>query len=196
MRKKTVFLFLLAISIVAVLYKLLWPVIEVYDVWEYVCYPYTVSSSYDAYYDGYPGYVWYEPESSYTAYDCGWVNHLIFVDVSSGGGTGWPPEEPNLGQDGVGSDGGWGQTKTQNRYDMDNDGFIDCWHKTLIRLDNIVPTQGYSADHPAIDFAGAGWDITNQSVYSATDGTVYNIAANETGACGWWIQIKADDGSL
>jgi murein DD-endopeptidase MepM/ murein hydrolase activator NlpD len=39
-------------------------------------------------------------------------------------------------------------------------------------------------------------DITGYSVHSATNGTVYQIPKEESESYGWWIEIKADDGSI
>jgi hypothetical protein len=199
MGKKTIFLFVLAISIVAVLSILLWPAMYIYDYWDYVCTSYTVSASYEDSNVGYEDYKWQHDAGSVTYYDCGWVDYLIFVDVSSGGGTGWPPEEPDSGQPG----GGWGKTQTQNCYDMNNDGFIDCWKNVLIRCNDICINQYFNYTdncHQGIDFHSCnkkyGVDITGEPVYSATNGTVYAIAQDSTSdAGGWWIEIEADDGS-
>jgi len=50
--------------------------------------------------------------------------------------------------------------------------------------------------HDGVDFDSAGVDITGYSVYSATNGTVYKLADNGDGGYGWWIELKADDGSI
>jgi len=186
MGKKIVFLCVLAISIVAVLSILLWPLMAVYYAWDYVCYPsYEVSYSYTDNAGQHPG-------SSYIGYDCEWVEYWIFVDIPSGGSGIVRPPEPEQGESGGG--------QVQNGYDMDKDGFIDCWQNVLIKRDDICISQYFSdKGHKGIDFHACnkkyGVDITGEPVYSATNGTVYAISENSTSAGGWWIEIVADDGS-
>jgi len=64
-------------------------------------------------------------------------------------------------------------------------------------LSELSEARGSRTDiHPGVDFDSAGVDITGYSVHSATNGTVYQIPKEESESYGWWIEIKADDGSI
>jgi murein DD-endopeptidase MepM/ murein hydrolase activator NlpD len=195
MRKKVILLFVFAIPIVALLSRLLWPVMWTTIAWEYVCA--AVSYSYVDSAGAHPG-------NSSTDYDCRWVQYSVTVDYTSGGGIDVQPPEPDprtAGGD-SGSTGGNSRNVT-NTYDRDNDGVIDCWKNVLIRCNDICISQYFNDTddcHQGVDFYACnqayGVDIAGEPVYSATNGTVYNMAENANGGYGWWIEIKADDGSI
>ena len=64
-------------------------------------------------------------------------------------------------------------------------------------LSELSEARGSRTDiHPGVDFDSDSVDITGYQVYSATNGTVYDMAKDSTGGYGWWIEIKADDGSI
>jgi len=178
MGKRKILIFLSGISVVTVFSLLLWPAIRVE--WRYECSEYTITTEYQDEF-GQTG------TRTTTGYICGWNEYWYWDDPPEGGGGGGEPQEPGGG-------GGGGQ---QNIYDQNHDGFIDCWRNTLIRLDNLVITQEFSDAHGGIDFGTIPADaIMNQPVYSAVNGTVNDVAANASGAGGWWIEIKDASGGI
>ena len=116
---------------------------------------------------------------------------IIVIDVSGNGGGG------NGGDTDNDDSGGGGGPGDFNLFDLNNDGFTDCW-KDLTGSERITAPfkeerNGGCGYHTGLDI-GTAQEGENIPLFSASSGTVTEIGFQATGG-GYFIRVQNDNGS-
>ncbi len=144
------------------------------------------------------GYNSYSTSGSY--WDC--VTYYMYLYDGEGGGAG--DASGNVDGD-IDNPGGGGVIVNPNDYDKNNDGFIDCYKNTIMRVPGLFISSDCNDQrsyglHNAWDITGPGVD--GKTIYSVSDGTVIAVSkqtnpnTGEISGWGYYVMIKDKEGNI
>lgn len=132
-------------------------------------------------------------------WDC--VACYVYLYDGSGGGGGGSGDNGDVDDPG----GGGGGVTNPNNYDKNNDGYIDCYTNTVMRVSGLYIKSGCSEQrtygpHNAWDITGVGVDGT--TIYSVSNGIVLQVGkqtdpnTGEISGWGYYVKIKDNEGNI
>lgn len=131
-------------------------------------------------------------------WDC--VTYYAYLYDGSGEGGGGSGDNGDIDDPGDG-----GGITNPNGYDKNNDGYIDCYKNTIMRVSGLYISSDCSeqreyGQHNAWDITGVGVD--GATIYSVSNGTVLDVGKQtdpKTGKItgwGYYVMIKDNEGNI